>query len=112
MPEIIHEAESIPMSRRMQMAMALSCNFSEMLFSMVLHFTWHTPMPRAMHTPLAVSRTICDGPPNESLPKTKSVHESSAMRVTKGMALSHAEGLMGAVSLDLLKDMFWVIVSK
>ena len=94
------------------MAIVLSRTFSVMLSSIVLHFMWHTPMPRAMQTPLAVSRTICEGPPNESLPKTKSVHESSAMRVMKGMALSHAEGLMGAVSLDLLKDMFWVIVSK
>ena len=112
MPEIIHEAESMPMSRSMQMAIVLSRTFSVMLSSIVLHFMWHTPMPRAMQTPLAVSKTICEGPPNESLPKTTSVHESSAMRVMNGMALSHAEGFMGAVSLDLLKDMFWVIVSK
>jgi hypothetical protein len=31
------------------------------------------------------------------------------MRVMKGMALSHAEGLMGAVSLDLLRDMRFIM---
>jgi hypothetical protein len=95
-PEIIHEAESMPMSSRMQMAMELSRIFSEMLFSIVLHLIWHTPMPRAMHTPLEVSRTICDGPPSESLPKTTRVHESKAMRVMKGIELSHADGLRGS----------------
>ena len=109
MPEIIHEAESMPMSRSMQMAMALSCNFSEMLFSMVLHYTWHTPIPREMHTPLEVSSTICEGPPNESLPKTTSVHESSAMRVMKGIELSHADGLRGS-RVDWISSIRFFIV--
>jgi hypothetical protein len=109
MPEIIHEAESMPMSRSMQMAKELSCIFSVMLFSMVLHFTWHTPMPSAMHMPLAVSRTICEGPPKESLPKTTSVHESKAMRVMKGIELSHADGLRGS-RVDWISSIVFFIV--
>ena len=96
MPEIIHEADSMPMSRSMQMAIVLSRTFSVMLSSIVLHFMWHTPMPRAIQTPLAVSSTICEGPPNESLPKTTRVHESKAMRVLKGLELSPADGLRGS----------------
>ena len=96
MPEIIHDAESMPMSRRMQMATEVSLIFSEILSSMVLQGTWQTPMPRTMHTAVEVSRTICEGPPSESLPKMNSVHESRAMRVMNGIELSHADGLRGS----------------
>jgi hypothetical protein len=96
MPDTIHDAESMPMSRSMQMATDVSRIFSEILSSMVLHRTLQNFIPRIMHTAVDVSNTICEGPPSESLPNTKRVAESRSISVMKGIALSHAEGLRGS----------------
>ena len=78
------------------MATDVSRIFSEILSSMALHRTLQNFIPRMMHTAVEVSNTICEGPPRESLPKTKRVAESNIISVMKGIALSHAEGLRGS----------------
>lgn len=80
------------MTSSMYIDTVVSRTLDSIFCSIVLHFTLHTPMPRETQTAVEHSSAICDGPANESLPKTEIVTLSSTIRVIRGIALSHADG--------------------
>lgn len=97
MPLIIHDPESMPMTSSMYSDTVVLRMLFSMLVSIDFHFTLQQPIPNDMQTAVADSRAICDGPSRALLPKVLMVTASSAMSVSNGIALSHADGVFNSL---------------